>query len=123
MREISPWGRAPKYLICDNDNIFGQSFFDTAEGMGTEIIQTPFYTPQANGHCERLIGSIKRECVDHMLILNEKQLRRVMKEYSAYYNAERPHQPTDSECLQRESCSGNERGKIDCHAISEWTAS
>jgi len=92
MREISPWNKGPKYLICDNDNKFGQTFFNTAEGIGIEVIQTPFYTPQANGHCERLIGSIKRECIDHMLILNEKQLRRVMREYSVYYNANRPHQ-------------------------------
>lgn len=92
MREISPWGEGPRFLICDNDALFGETFEEAAAGAGTEIIHTPLYTPQANGQCERLIKSIKHECLDHMLIFHEQQLRRVMKEYTAYYHAQRPHQ-------------------------------
>ncbi|GAB4578279.1 MAG: hypothetical protein Fur0022_10130 [Anaerolineales bacterium] len=92
MRELSAWGEGPRFLMCDNDAVFGETFEENAAGVGMEIIHTPFYTPQANGHCERLVGSVKRECLDHMLIFHERQLRRVMKEYTPYYNAARPHQ-------------------------------
>jgi transposase InsO family protein len=92
MREFSPWGAGPRFLICDNDAIFGKAFEEAAAGGGTEIIHTPLYTPQANGHCERLIKSLKSECLDHMLIFHEQQLQREIKEYTEYYNAERPHQ-------------------------------
>ncbi len=85
MREISAWGEGPRFLICDNDAIFNQAFEQAALGAGTEIIHTPFYTPQANGHCERLVGSIKHECFDQMLIFHTQQARRVMKEYTSYY--------------------------------------
>jgi putative transposase len=79
-------------LICDNDAVFGEVFEETAMRMGTEVVHTPFYTPQANGHCERLVGSVRRECLDHMLIFHEWQLRRVLKEYATYYNPVRQHQ-------------------------------
>jgi transposase InsO family protein len=92
MREISAWSEGPLFLICDNDAVFGVGFEETAKRMGTEVVHTPFYTPQANGHCERLVGSVKRECLDYMLIFHERQLRRVMKEYTTYDNTARPHQ-------------------------------
>jgi putative transposase len=92
MREISAWGEGPRFLICDNDAIFSQAFKKAALGVGTEMIHTPFYTPLANGHCERLVGSIKHECFDHMLIFHPQQARRVMKEYPSYYNTARLHQ-------------------------------
>ncbi|GAB4578274.1 MAG: integrase core domain-containing protein [Anaerolineales bacterium] len=92
MREINAWDKGPRFLICDNDAVFGDTFEETAKRMGTEVVHTPFYTPQANGHCERFVGSVRHECLDHMLIFHERQLRRVMKEYTQYYNTARPHQ-------------------------------
>jgi putative transposase len=92
LREISAWGEGPQFLICDHEALFGATFEGIAAGVGTEIIPTPFFTPQATGYCERLVGSVKREGLDHMLIFHEKQLRNVMKEYTAYYNTARPHQ-------------------------------
>lgn len=86
MREISAWDEGPRFLICDNDAVFGDTFEETAKKMGTDVVHTPFYTPQANGHCERLVGSAKHECLDHMLIFHERQLRHVMKAYTTYYN-------------------------------------
>jgi hypothetical protein len=65
---------------------------EIAAGVGTEIIYMPFYTPPANGHCERLMGSIKHECFDHMFSFHEQQVRRVMKDYTAFCNTARPHQ-------------------------------
>jgi putative transposase len=92
LRAISAWGEGPRCLVCDHEAIFDQAFEEIAAGVGTEIIHTPLYTPQATGHCERLMGRIKRECLGSLLILHESQLRRVMKEYAAYYNTARPPQ-------------------------------
>ena len=89
------WGEGPKYLICDNASVFGEAF--ARAGAGTEVIHIPPHTPQANGYCERLMGSIKHECLAHMLIFHEQQLRRVMKKYATYYETARPHQGIDQQ--------------------------
>lgn len=57
-----------------------------------EVLRTPFRAPKANGICERFIGSVRRECLDHLLVLNERHLVRVMEAYIEYYNLYRPHQ-------------------------------
>jgi len=92
-REATPWDEKPKYLIRDRDGKFGQHFAAAASGI--EILKTPARTPQANAFCERFIGSLRRECLDHMLNLHLKQLRRIVQEYSAYFNTARPHQGLD----------------------------
>lgn len=70
----------------------GASFNRVAELSGTEILRTPYKTPRANAFCERFLGSLRRECLDHILLLSEKHLQRVVKEYVKYYNLARPHQ-------------------------------
>jgi putative transposase len=91
MRAITVWGEGPQFLICDHEALFGESFEESAIRIGTEVVHTPFYTPQANGHGARLVGSVKRECLGSLLIFHERQLQRVMKDYTTYYNATRPH--------------------------------
>ena len=59
---------------------------------GIEILRTPIRAPKANAVCERFLGSFRRECLDHLLIVNERQLHRVIKEYVKYFNTVRPHQ-------------------------------
>jgi hypothetical protein len=59
--------------------------------MGLSILKTPFRTPQANAFCERLVGSIRRECLDFLIPLNERHLRRILKDWLAHYNKGRPH--------------------------------
>jgi hypothetical protein len=59
--------------------------------MGLSILKTPFRTPQANAFCERLVGSIRRECLDFLIPLNERHLRRILKDWVAHYNKGRPH--------------------------------
>ena len=90
LRESTPWGEGPKYLIRDRDSKYGQQFAAVAGGI--EILKTPVRAPLANSCCERLIGSLRRECLDHMLILNRFQLDRTVQEYLNYYNHSRPHQ-------------------------------
>jgi transposase InsO family protein len=92
LREATPYGQSPKYLIHDNDNKFGCNFDRVARTSGIKLLKTPIHAPQANAVCERFLRSVRRECLDHLLILHEKQLQRVLKEYMTYFNQARPHQ-------------------------------
>ncbi len=90
LRETTPWGKGPKYPIRDRDNKYAKHFLAAAGSI--KELKTPYRTPQANGVCERFMGSLRRECMDHILIHDDKHLRRVVTEYAAYFNQERPHQ-------------------------------
>ena len=92
LREATPFGQAPKYLIRDNDAKYGQHFETVAVGSGIEVLRTPIRAPHANAVCERLLGSIRRECLDHLLVVSEGHLLRILKEYTEYFNRSRPHQ-------------------------------
>ena len=92
LREATPWGQMPKYLIHDRDNKYGQQFSTVAANSGIKELKTPFRAPKANAYCERFIGSLKRESLDHILILHRNQLRRLVAEFIVYYNFSRPHQ-------------------------------
>ena len=92
LREATPFDQRPQYLIRDNDRKFGAAFARVAEASGIEILRTPYRAPRANAVCERFLGSVRRECLDHLLILGERHLARVLREYVAYFNRARPHQ-------------------------------
>ena len=92
LREATPYGQAPKYLIRDNDNKFGASFVRVAKTSGIKLLKTPYHAPRANAVCERFPRSVRRECLDHLLIFEEKQLQRVLNAYVVYFNQARPHQ-------------------------------
>jgi hypothetical protein len=92
MRKLTPFGEGPHFLIRDNDSKFGQVFDSVVRGAGTQVIRTPVMTPVANSHCERMIGSVRRECTDHILILGEAHLQRLLAEYATYFTESRPHQ-------------------------------
>ena len=90
LREATPFGEKPRFLIRDNDNKYGDSFKQAAAGI--KVLKTPYKAPKANAICERFLGSLRRECLDHVLILSERHLHRVVKEYMQYFNHARPHQ-------------------------------
>jgi putative transposase len=92
LREATPFGEAPRFLIRDNDSKFGPLFARVASTSGIKVLKTPFRAPRANACCERSLGSLRRECLDHLLILHEQQLFRVLHAYIAYFNQARPHQ-------------------------------
>ncbi len=92
LREAIPFDQRPRYLIRDNDGKFGAAFAQIAAGSGIHILRTPPRAPQANAICERFLGSARRECLDHVLVLGERHLARVLREYVAYFNRARPHQ-------------------------------
>ncbi len=92
LREATPYGHTPRFLICDNDNKFGSCFARVATTSMIEILNTPYHAPRANAICERFLRSVRQECLDHLFILGEKQLQRVLNGYVAYFNRARPHQ-------------------------------
>jgi transposase InsO family protein len=92
LREATPFGQAPRFLIRDNDRKFGPLFARVASSSDIEVLKTPYHAPRANACCERFLGSVRRECLDHLLILHEQQLSRVLQAYVTYFNRARPHQ-------------------------------
>ncbi len=92
LREATPWGEHPRFLIRDNDSKYGPHFEAVAAGSGIEVIRTPVRAPNANSFCERFLASLHRECLEYMLILNERHLSKVVREYANYFNHARPHQ-------------------------------
>ena len=91
MREAFPWDTAPRYLIRDRDGAYGKSFRSTIMAMGAKEVVTAPRRPWQNPYVERLIGSVKRECLNHVIILNERHLRRVLVSYLDYYHRSRTH--------------------------------
>jgi len=92
LREATPYGQAPKYLMRDNDSKFGPCFARVAKTSTIKILKTPVHAKRPNAVCERFLRSVRQECLDHLLILHGKQLRRVLNGYVAYFNQARPHQ-------------------------------
>jgi putative transposase len=91
-REATPFVQIPKVLICDNDSKFGAEFERVAKPSGIELIHRPYQAPRANAICERLVGSLRLECLDHVLVLGLRQLVRILTDYIRYFNQVRPHQ-------------------------------
>jgi len=89
--EAFPWDTAPKYLIRDRDGVYGQVFRRRVRAMGIRDRPTAPRSPWQNPYVERLIGSVRRECLDHLIIFGEAHLRRVLRAYSDYYNRTRTH--------------------------------
>jgi putative transposase len=82
---------APHNFIRDRDCCYGGSFNARAARLGIEAMLTPVQAPKANAVAERVVGTLRRECLDHVIVINERQSRRVLWEYAAHYNEGRPH--------------------------------
>jgi transposase InsO family protein len=89
--EAFPWDQAPQYLIRDRDASYGHAVMRRLAAMGIRDRPTAPRSPWQNGHVERLIGSIRRECLDHVVVLGEAHLRRILTAYASYYNELRTH--------------------------------
>ena len=96
--EAFPWNSAPTYILRDRDSINGRVFKAMVEAMGIEDVPTAPRSPWQNPYIERLIGTVRRDCLDHVIVLNDRHLHRVMAEYIAYYNESRTHLGLDKEC-------------------------
>ena len=91
LREAFPDHPAHRYLILDNDAIFSSSVICAIQSFGLDSKRTAFQSPWQNGTAERFVGSVRRELLDHVVVLSEEHLRRLLREYVDYYNTERVH--------------------------------
>jgi putative transposase len=80
-----------RFVIHDRDQIYSQDLDFAVRAMGVRILRTPFHSAQANCYCERLIGSLRRECLDFLIPMNERHLRKILQKYQIHYNQGRPH--------------------------------
>ena len=107
-----PYDSAPKHVIRDRDKIYGANFVRRARAMGIEQVLTAPHSPWQNPYCERVIGTIRRDCLDHVIVLGEQHLRRILRKYLDYYHGSRTHLALDKDApepRQRESIDG---GKV-----------
>jgi transposase InsO family protein len=86
-----PFDTAPRFLLRDRDQIYGKKAIDTLRAIGVEQVVTSRKSPWQNGYVERVIGSIRRECLNHVIVLSDRHLRRILKEYFEYYHEVRTH--------------------------------
>ncbi len=89
--EAFPWDSAPKYLLRDRDGIYGKRFQSRVNSMDIEQVVTAYHSPWQNAYVERLNGSIRRECTDHVIVFGENHLRRILRSFFKYYHEDRTH--------------------------------
>jgi transposase InsO family protein len=107
-----PWDTAPRFLLRDRDAIYGPEFLRSVEGLQIEDVRTSPRSPWQNPYVERLIGSIRRERLDHVVILNEKHLQRVLREYLSYYSDARTHLGLGKDCPEARAVEPSEAGRV-----------
>jgi transposase InsO family protein len=95
--EAFPWNSSPRYLIRDRDTAYGLVFRQRLRAMGIRDKPTAPRSPWQNPYVERLIGTIRRECLDHLIVFGEAHLRRILGRYAAYYNESRIHRSLDKD--------------------------
>jgi transposase InsO family protein len=107
-----PYDSAPRYLIRDRDRIYGAAFVRRVRAIGIEQVLTAPRSPWHNPYCERVIGTLRRECLDHVIVLGEQHLRRILRQYLEYYHGSRTHLALGKDApepRERESVDG---GKV-----------
>jgi putative transposase len=107
-----PWHSAEKYLIRDNNRIYSKMFTTRINGMGIKEVKTAFQSPWQNAYCEGLIDSIRRECLDHMIIFNEQHLREILKSYFNDYHQSRCHFSLNQDSPAPGPIEPPEQGKV-----------
>jgi putative transposase len=90
-RELLAFDHPYRHVIHDRDAIFSRQLDQELNGFGIRVLRTPVRAPKANAYCERLVGTLRRECLDYLIPLNEKHLKRILREYITHYNQGRPH--------------------------------
>jgi transposase InsO family protein len=110
--EAFPWETAPRYLLRDRDVIYGGQFRSRAKSMGIEEVLTAPQSPWQSPYIERVIGSIRRECIDNVVVLHERHLRRILTAYFDHYHRWRCHQGLDMDCPEPRPIQSPELGDV-----------
>jgi putative transposase len=110
--EAFPWDTAPRYLLRDRDRIYGTTFRQRVKHMGIKEVVIAPRSPWQNPYVERLIGSIRRDLLDQVIVLNEGHLRRLLQSYVDYYHRFRTHLSLAMDCPQPRPVHAPARGKV-----------
>lgn len=110
--EAFPEDQTPRYLVRDRDGIYGEYFQHRVRGMGIREVRTAPRSPWQNPYAERVIGTIRRECVNHVVVLNDRHLRRILKSYFRYYHESRTHLALDKDAPESRPIQSNGLGRI-----------
>jgi hypothetical protein len=124
LREALPGDREYKFLLHDRHKSFSIALDGEVANWGIEVLKSPARTPTANAFCERLIGTIRRECLDYVIPLSESHLKRTLREWMEHYNTGRPHQslgPGIPDQAKQKLPTNDERaGSAKRHARRKW---
>ncbi len=110
--EACPFELPGRFLIRDNDKIYGREFRDRVDGLGLLQKRTAFRSPWQNGFAERWIASLRRDCLDHVIAINESQLRRVIRSYVDYYHADRTHLGLERDAPEQRPIEPRKMGEV-----------
>jgi putative transposase len=112
LREAFPWESAPRCLLRDRDRIFGNEFVDQVKAMGIKQVLSAPRSPWQRAYVERLIGSIRRECLDHMIVFGERSLHRALTAYARYYHSWRTHLSLGKDAPESRRTQDSNEGKV-----------
>ena len=111
-RDAFPWDTAPRYLLRDRDRIFGDPFTQKVKEMGIKQVLSAPRSPWQRAYVERVIGTIRRQCLDHVIVFNEASLRRTLSSYFSYYHRSRTHLSLDKDAPESRPVQTPEFGNI-----------
>ena len=112
MVDAFPWDTAPRYLVRDRDQTYGAYFDSRVDGLGMEQVLTAPRSPWQNPFVERMIGSIRRECLDHVIVLDERHLKRILRKYVDYYHSCRTHLSLEKDAPEPRRVESPAMGKV-----------
>ncbi len=107
-----PWDTAPRYLLRDRDGIYGDEFTSRIGQMGIKEVKTAPRSPWQNPYAERLIGTLRRDCIDHLIVVGENHLRRILRDYLVYYHSCRTHLSLEKDSPEPRKVESPEQGEI-----------
>ena len=110
--EAFPWDSAPRFLLRDRDGIHGEHFSGRVKNLGIKEVVIAARSPWQTPYVERLIGSIRRDCLDHVIVLNERHLKRILSPYFRYYHRWRCHQSLEMDCPRAREVHPIDRGRV-----------
>ena len=111
-REAFAWDTAPRYLLRDHDRIFGRNFVDQVKAMGIKQVLSAPRSPWQRAYVERVIGSIRRECLDHVIVFNERSLYKHLQSFVGYYHRSRTHLGLQKDAPEPRSIQSVELGPV-----------